>query len=78
MGFLNRSKAGEQPDKLWWVLREILAKHGGEVAWGASTELPKRQLGKLKKWVADIRARLRAYFLTIAGDPFEPYRTAKA
>jgi len=78
MGFVNRSKSGEQPDKLWWVLRDILAKCDGEVAWGDSTELSQRELGKVKKWVADIRARLRAYFPAIAGDPFESYRTAKA
>ena len=55
-----------------------MAKRGGEVAWGASAELPQRELGKLKKWVADIRARLRAYFPTVAGDPFEPYRKVRA
>jgi len=33
--------------------------------------------GKVKKWIGDLRKRLRAVFPDIAGDPFKPYRQAK-
>jgi hypothetical protein len=77
MGFVDRRKKPEQPDKLWRVLR-MIAEYEGEIGWKDDVPISLKERGKMKKWFSDIRKRLRAYFPTIPGDPFEPYRKAKA
>ena len=77
MGFADRRKKSEEPDKLWVVFR-VLAKEEGRIRWGDDSEIPPAQRENLKTNVSDIRKRLRAYFPTIPGDPFKPYRKVKA
>ena len=77
MGFADRRKTEGQPDVLWVFLRE-LAGQEGELAWTDNTGVPERNRHKAKKWVSDIRARLQAYFPSLAGDPFKSYRRAGA
>jgi len=77
MGFQDRRKVGEQADTLWGVLR-ILARHDGRLESGdADRVIAAASFGKVKKWIGDLRKRLRAVFPDIAGDPFKPYRQAK-
>ena len=78
MGFRDRRKLGEQADVLWELLR-LLAREEGQLGSADSKRLiPAASFGKVKRWVSDIRSRLRALFPDIGGDPFKPYRTAKA
>jgi hypothetical protein len=78
MGFQDRRQIGEQADTLWGILR-LLAKHSGKLEpEDTSQEIPAANFGKVKKWVADIRSRLRLLFPDIGGDPFKPYRRKEA
>jgi len=77
MGFTDRRKPGGQPDQLWAHLR-ALAGRGGRIEWADSFEVGSHERHKVKKWIGDIRKRLRAYFPTIKGDPFQPYRKVQA
>lgn len=79
MGFVDRRKSDQQPqpDELWGHLR-TLAEHDGRIAWKDPLRVSSRERYKVKKWIGDIRARLRAFFPGIPGDPFEPYRKVRA
>lgn len=77
MGFVDRRKHGRQPDELWAHFR-TLAGEGGRIEWADPFEVGSHERYKVKKWIGDIRKRLRAYFPTIEGDPFLPYRNVKA
>ncbi len=74
MGFsdLRRADSPEyQPSKLWRILRAF-AEHHGEIVFQDSTgafSSPE----KVKKWVSQIRKKLREVFPTLQGDPFHPY-----
>jgi len=77
MGFVDRRRSGEVPDRLWLFLRE-LAKHEGEIAWGDATDMSSSERAKAKRYVSDIRKRLRTLFPDLPGNPFEPYRSVGA
>jgi hypothetical protein len=77
MGFADKRKSEEPPDRLWTVFRGF-ARNDGKIGWEDSVDLPDGNRGKLKKWVSDIRTRLRAIFPQIPGDPLKPYRKVKA
>jgi hypothetical protein len=77
MGFVDKRKPEERPDRLWGIFREF-AKREGKIDWESSVDLPRAEQTKLKKWVSDIRTRLKAVFPQIPEDPFKPYRKVKA
>jgi len=78
MGFQDRRKVGEQADDLWNFLR-LLAREDGRLSADDSVRaISAASFVRVKKWVADIRARLRAVFPDITGDPFKPYRRVQA
>ncbi len=77
MGFADKRKSEERPDRLWTVFLG-LAKSEGKIGWGDSVDLPDGNRDKLKKWVSDIRTRLKAVFPQIPEDPFKPYRRVNA
>jgi hypothetical protein len=78
MGFQDRRQNGEECDTLWKFLR-LLAKEDGRLSpEDSGRTIPAANFGKVKKWVADIRSRLRALFPEIHGDPFKPYRRLEA
>jgi hypothetical protein len=76
MGFMDSRKSEETPDQLWGILR-ALAKYKGDISWdesSASFSDPKQ----LKKWISEIRKKLKMVFPGILGDPFRPYKQVKA
>ena len=77
MGFCDRRKYGERPDELWSHFR-TMAKQKGCISWSDDVEdIDESERTKLKKWMSDLRKRLREYF-GIPDDPFQPYRQYKA
>jgi len=76
MGFADCRRRIEQPDQLWGVLR-LMAQSEGRLAWRDDADIPPAKRPKVKQWIKDIRARLRAYF-QIEDNPFKPYRQVRA
>ena len=78
MGFSDMRKAGSQenqPSMLWGVFRQ-LAHLNGEATFQDSVQTFKDP-EKMKKWVSQIRKKLKAVFPAIPGDPFHSYNKVK-
>ena len=76
MGFSDARKNGELPIELWGIFR-MFAQMQGEVSWGESQAAfsnPER----VKKYVSEIRKKMKALFPNIKGDPFFAYRKVKS
>jgi hypothetical protein len=70
LGFRDNRKTEEEPD-IAWAFFKILAQQNGEIS-------PETYIDKAKKHVQTLRSRFRTCFPSIQGDPFEPYRRARA
>ncbi|MHB9131344.1 MAG: hypothetical protein ACYDBB_09675 [Armatimonadota bacterium] len=77
MGFADGRKSVETPDGLWDHFRE-LAEHDGRIAWSDTISVPRREQYQVKTWIKGLRARLKAFFPEILGDPFLPYQRVHA
>jgi hypothetical protein len=55
-----------------------LAKYDGRIGWDTPGVVTVKDRNKVSKWMSGIRQRLQAVFQDITGDPFKPYKTAKA
>ena len=77
MGFSDlRAGANEsRPSELWGVF-QTLAKYRGDMTFQDSIETFDHP-EKVKKWVSQIRKKLRHVFPDIHGDPFHPYNKVK-
>ena len=77
MGFADLRKPAPTPSELWVHLR-TLAKYEGRIGWDTPLAMTKKERGKVRKWISDIRLKLQTAFPDISDNPFEPYQTAKA
>ena len=76
LGFIDRRKTAELPDRLWLAFR-YLAEHDGRATWQQKTNIASPN-ATLKKNIQELRQRLQTIFPDIPSDPFKSYRTEKA
>jgi hypothetical protein len=77
LGFsdLRAAEPETRPSDVWGVLRQ-LARLNGEITFQDSTRTFEDPV-KVKKWISQIRKKLKQVFPDIPGDPFHPYSKVK-